>query len=329
MKSLLLRLLALVSIVAIGLHYGPLAALGYALVAGSALAHISCPAYLLGANTFSSALVIDVARKTGITVLQNKLSALTAFSTDFAADEVAPRKTIQVPKVVSGSTAVKNPATYEGGGGVIDHIAVTPDEYSVPFGISSNELNQGFRLEQLFEINLQVLANSIMDVATAPLTAANFGAAAVTVAQGDFGTDDFKTLYAVSKNYNRKNIVLDGGYLAQVIPTDRLKFALTEAGAYGFDSMAMNNRWNGAEANVVGFVADPQAVGLASGLAQIHPAVASLMLVNEVITVPGVNIAVRFNVWGSTNTRAINASYGLMFGAAVGDTSALKLVKSA
>ncbi len=278
------------------------------------------------ANTFDAALVTDVARLKGIMVLQNKLAALGLISTDFSLDPIAPKKTIQVPKVLSGSTAQTNAANFESGDSNIDNIAVVPDQLSVSFHITNAQLQQGFRLESLFEINLQVLANKIMDVTTAPLTVANFGTAAVTAAAEDFGTDDLKTLYALAKNYNQKGLVLDGSYLAQFIPTDKLHFALGEQGAYGFDKIAPNNRWTGADANVVGAVIDPQAIGAGSGLSIIDPALANLMMIRETIIIPGINLPVQFCVWASMATRAIWGSYDVMYGAALGDASAAELI---
>jgi len=40
-------------------------------------------------------------------------------------------------------------------------------------------------------------------------------------------------------------------------------------------------------------------------------------------------LSVRFSTWGSTSTRAAWASFNVMFGAAAGDATRLKIIKSA
>ena len=282
------------------------------------------------ANSFSAALVTDVIEDTALTVLQNKLASLKSFSSDFSTDEIKPKATIQVPLITAGAAATVDPTNYESGDTAIGNVPVVPHEISVSFGITNAQLNQGFRLKQIANIQLIMLANAVMDAAMTPITVANYGAAVVAgVSAANFGPDDLSVLFAAAKNFNTKNLVLDGSYLAQFIPTDKLKFKLGEDGAFGFDLIAENNRFTAADAKVQGFVADPQALAVASGLSIIDDAVAKNMLVNEVITLDALGgLAVRFNVWGSLSTRNVWGSFGLMFGAAKGDGSALKLITS-
>ena len=282
------------------------------------------------ANNFSAALVTDVARETGIMVLQARLAALKAFSKDFSADELAPLKRVQVPLVTAGATALIDPTNFESGDSVMTNIPVAVHEISVPFNISNTQYNQGFRLKSLYQINLAVLANAIIDAAMTPITVANYGAPTVAaVPASNFGTEDLTLLFSAAKNFNTKNLVLDGSYLAQFIPTDKFKFALGESGAFGFDMITENNRWNGAGPNVQGFVADPQALALASGLPIMDPEGAKEMIIDEVIDLPELGMSIKFNVWFSRQTRTLWGSYGVMFGASQGDTTALKLITSA
>src|SRR6185436_12182669 len=106
-------------------------------------------------------------------------------------------------------------------------------------------------------------------------------------------------LWGQAKNFNQRNLVLDGSYLAQFIPTDKFKFLLGDAGAYGFDMIGMNNRWSGGsmEANLQGFVADPQAIGVAAGMALVDPTVERLMTNREIITIPDLGISVQYCQW--------------------------------
>jgi hypothetical protein len=277
------------------------------------------------ANTLSSDLVVDVARDRVLTVLGTKLAFLNAYSTDFTTDEIAPKKTVQVPKATAGATAQTDPSNYESGDSTLAAIAVTPSELSVSFHVTSAQLQQGFRLNQVFDINLRQLAHAVADVALAPVT----GSAALTVAAADFGTDDLVTLYAAGKNLDMKHLVLDGSYIARILPTDKNSFALGENGAYGFDRIVENNRWTGAQANVTGFLCDPQAIAVAAGLPVLDPTVAAKMETNEIITIPQLGLSVRFSTWASVGSRAAWASFNVMFGAASGDSTRLKIIKSA
>lgn len=277
------------------------------------------------ANTLASDLVVDVARDRVLTVLGSKLAFLGAYSTDFSADTVAPKSVIQVAKATAGATAQTDPSNYESGDTTLTNIAVTPSELSVSFHITSAQLQQGFRLQKLLDINLRQLAYKIADTALAPVT----GAAALTVAAADFGTDDLVTLYAAGKDLDQKHLVIDGSYIARILPTDRNSFALGESGAYGFDRILENNRWTGAQANVVGFLADTNAIAAASGLPSMDDGVAADMQSNNVLTIDNLGISVRFSTWISRATRAAWGSFNVMFGAASGDSNRLKIIKSA
>ena len=280
------------------------------------------------ANSFSAALVTDVVEDTAVTVLQNKLASLKAFSRDFSTDVVKPKATIQVPLVTAGAVAIVDPANYESGDTTIGNVPVMPHRIAVPFGITADQLQQGFRLKNLVQIQLVILANAIMDATMTPVTAANYGAATVAgVAAANFGPDDLAVLFGAAKNFNSKNLVLDGSYLAQFIPTDKLKFKLGEDGAFGFDLIAENNRFTAADAKVQGFVADPQALAIGSGLPVLDDAVAKHMVINEIITLDALGgLSVQFTVWGSPSTRNVWGCFELMYGAAKGDPSALKLI---
>lgn len=282
-------------------------------------------------NSFDPSLITDVLRDTAITVLQSRLAPLNAFSTDFSADEIAPRKTVQVPIATSGSTTLVNPSSFESGDSALDNVAVTVNQYAQPFHVSNNELQQGHRLERLAKINLHQLANRIIDVALAPVTEANFGAAVVDVNSADqFSPAELKTLWASLKDGDVRNVVLDGSLYAQFLPTNLESFNVAasgrNAGMYGFDGFFYNNRFSGAGVSILGFACSPQAIAVASGLPASSP-VDAAMLAQDVITIPDLGLSVQYNLWTSSATRSLWASYDVMFGAAKGDGSALKIVK--
>ena len=281
------------------------------------------------ANTISSSLTPAIVRDRTITILQSKLAFLKSFSSDFSTDEMAPNKVVNVAKATVAATGQTGATNFESGDTTLSVIAVTPAQLSVSFHLTSAQLNNGIKLAQLFDINLRALANMIIDAATAPMTDANSGTV-TTVTAANFGTDDLTTLWGLAKNFNQRNLILDGAYLANFIPTDRFKFVLGEQGAYGFDGIYMNNRWSGsAIANLQGLVADPQAYGIASGMALVDPTVAQGMTEREVITIPDLGLSVQYCQWPSLSGRTVWASFDLMFGAAAGDITASHLIVSA
>lgn len=280
------------------------------------------------ANTLDADLVVDVARETAVTVLQSRLAMLNAFSRDFGIETMAPRRTVRVPKATGGATAQTNATNFESGDSTLSEIVVSVDQYTVSFHLTNTQLQQGYRLAHLFEINLHVLANKIIDTALTPVTTANYGAATVTSTAANFDTDDLKTLWGAAKDFNQRNLVIDGTYYAQFLPINRESFNPGQ-GAYGFDRFDMNNRWTGAGTNVVGFVADPQALGLAAGLPLTTDDVRNAMVGIDVITLPDLGLSVQMHRWVSLASRTPWISFDCMFGAGAGDTSALKIITSA
>ena len=280
------------------------------------------------ANTLSASLVPDVIREAVITTGKQKLAMLNGYSTDFGADELAPRKTVQVSKATAGSTTLTNPTNFESGDSTLGNIAVTVNQLSQPFHLTNNELQSGHKLERLVEINVSAFMKSIVDVALTPVTVANFGAKAFTGAASTFDIDDLKTLWGAGKDFDEKHIVLDGDYFAQFLPANKDSFAW-EDGAYGYDGFYLNNRWDGADANITGFVCDRSAIAVASGLPSVTPAVAGQMYDQQVITLEGLGLQVQMNHWASSSTRQEWISLDVMFGANAGDTDKLKLIASA
>lgn len=283
------------------------------------------------ANTFDSALVTDSLRDVAITVLQSRLAPLNAFSQDFSADPLKPRATVQVPIATAGGTTQTNASNFESGDSTLDNVAVSVSQYSNSFHLTNDQINGGHRLEKIAKINLHQLANKIIDVALTPVTAANFGAATIDVdTAGDVTAASLKTLWAAIKDGDSRNLIVDGSIYAQFLPANLDSFQLAaggkNVGMYGFDFFSYNNRWDGAEATVKGFACSPQAIAVASGLPA-NDIAGSDMLAVENIEIPDLGLTVQMNMWVSRATRAVWASYDVMFGAAKGDPNALKLIK--
>jgi len=282
------------------------------------------------ANTFDSALVVDVLRDQAITTLQSRLAPLNSFSQDFSADQLAPRKTVQVPIATAGSTTLTNPADFESGDSTLGNVEVAVNQYSQPFHLTNDQINSGHRIENIAKINARALANKVIDVALAPVTTANFGSAVVDVdAASDVGASELKTLWAALKDGDTRNVVLDGAIYAQFLPSNLDGFTLDTngrtSGIHGFDGFYYNNRWSGAGATINGFACTPQAIAVASGVPTASPADAD-MVEQENIAIDDLGLTVQANMWISRSSRALWCSYDVMFGAAEGDTSALKLL---
>jgi hypothetical protein len=160
------------------------------------------------------------------------------------------------------------------------------------------------------------------------LLVANYGATtAIGVASGFDAINDLPPIFALAKNYGSKNLILDGGHLAFLLPTDKFKFTLGEDGAYGFDLIAEQNRWTGAVANTVGFICDPNAIAVCSGLPIDLPSQEFLEL--NTVTVEQLGLTVQLCHWFSRAGREHWMSYDVMFGAAAGDTTAAEVLVTA
>lgn len=284
------------------------------------------------ANSLSSSLVLDTLAEATLTTLGQRLAPLRAFSTDFSTDMMNQNAYVQVRKANAAGSVQTNPTSFETGDTNVTNVAVQVKHYSKSYNLSSQELNQGFRLEQLAAINAQVLANKIIDIALAPITATNFPTN-VTVAQASFSATNAKTLWGAVAKSSMRHLILDGTAFAQLLPTDTLGFGIQNSsyrpGSYGFDAVILNTRWDGAGTNIYGFAVGPEAVAAASGLPMIDPGVASLLAGSRTITLPDLGLSVQLNTWGSLSTRSAWASLDVMFGAALGDNTAGAHVKTA
>lgn len=280
------------------------------------------------ANTYDADLVVDRLADQAILVLQNKLAPLGAFSTDFGTDTMRPRATVQVEKSGTAATGQTNPTNYESGDTTNTNVPVTVSELSQSFHVSSQELMQGHKLETKAANNLHALADDIWDVCVALLDESVFTNTVVVAAEASIDADDLQTGWGSIAKSPQKHVILNGTAFAQFLPTNRESF-VPGAGAYGFDGFHLATKWDAAQdANTRGFFAGPNAIACASGLPEISGPVQNQVEDVRVITIPDLNISVQMVLWGSAATRATWVSYGVMFGAAVGDVSALTLYQT-
>jgi ATP-dependent protease ClpP protease subunit len=279
------------------------------------------------ANTMASGLVTDYLQDALVVVASNKLAPMAAFSRSFGVDPIKPRATVQVPKATSGSTVQTNPSNFESGDGQVDAISVTVNQKSVSFHVTNTELQQGYALAQLAEKNAHQLADAISDVWTPLLDATTYSSAITIGTAANFDTADLPQIYAAAKNYNRKNLILDGGHLAYLLPQDKDYFRIGEAGAYGFDGIWEQNRWTTAQTNTVGFICSPDAIAIAAGI-PLNTVTTSTRRMG-VTTMENLGLSVATCEWDSDSTREQWASYDIMIGAADGDTTQANVLISA
>lgn len=271
------------------------------------------------ANTMAAGLVTDYLQNALVVVATNKLAPMGAFSRSFGVDPIKPRATVQVPKATSGSTVQTNPTNFESGDGQVDAIEVTVNQKSVSFHVTNTELQQGYALAQLAEKNAHVLADAISDVWTPLLDDTTYASAITIGTAANFDTADLPQIYAEAKDYNRKNLILDGGHLAYLLPQDKDKFRIGESGAYGFDGIWEQNRWTTAQTNTAGFICSPDAIAIAAGL-PLNTVTTSTRRMG-VVTLDQLGLSVATCEWDSDATREQWASYDIMIGAADGDTT--------
>jgi hypothetical protein len=298
-----------------------------------------------GANTLASALVTDYLADGLIVIAANKLAPLALFSRKFNTAPLSPRDTVQVPKATAGATSQTNASNWETGDSTLTNVAVTVNQISQSFHLTNDQLNKGFELAQLAAINADVFANAISDIWTALDIVGNFGTAQIIGLSSAFDPADLPAIFTTAKNFRVRNLLLDGAYIGQLFPGVVANFqagiGLAQQqsrtvfpGLFGFDNIAMQNRWTGATANSVGFVASPDAIAVAAGLPIAQPPGEFISLTSVNVDGAGSNsvslgLVVQLAVWYARASRTVWASYDVMFGAAPGDTTQGKGLVSA
>lgn len=279
-------------------------------------------------NTLSSSILLDDLSEMVITTLGNRLAPLNAFSKDFSTAGMAQNTSVQVKKFTTASAAQTNPTNFETGDTTGTNVNVLIKHYNKGFNLTSLELNSRYKLEQLAGINLQILSNAVAAVAFAPVTAANFAAGNVTIAQASFSATNAKTLWGYAAKSQQRYLVLDAVAYSNLLPSDKNSF-IPGTGAYGYDGIYLNTLTTGMGTNIYGFACGPEAIAVASGIPLIEDSVAAMLAGQRVVTIDGLGLSVQINTWGSLSTRSAWASFDVMFGAALGDNTAAAHVKSA
>ena len=291
------------------------------------------------ANNLTSSLILDTIGKRSVTYLGNILAPFSAFSTDFSTESFTQGQNVRIPVATVGATVQTNPTNWESGDSNISNVNVLVSQYSVSFQLTPRELNNGFRLDQLVDINLQNFGNKLIDVAFTPFTTTNFSN--ITVAQSSLVGANLATAWAAIAKVPVKNLILDGTAYSKLLPTSLTTEIGPRPGLAGFDGIYLNTRWTGAGTNIYGFAGGAGAVAMVSGLPEtnsdgmdgLEQSVVSIQLGGRGSLGQGPSgpvLPVLTSTWLSMATRTRWVSFDVMLGAsATGDTAAGYVFKSA
>ena len=291
------------------------------------------------ANNLTSSLILDTIGKRSLTYLGNILAPFNAFSTDFSTESFTQGQNVRIPVATVGATVQTNPTNWESGDSNISNVNVLVSQYSVSFQLTPRELNNGFRLDQLVDINLQNFGNKLIDVAFTPFTTTNFSN--ITVAQSSLVGANLATAWAAIAKVPVKNLILDGTAYSKLLPTSLTTEIGPRPGLAGYDGIYLNTRWTGAGTNIYGFAGGSGAVAMVSGLPEtnsdgmdgLEQSVVSIQLGGRGSLGQGPSgpvLPVLTSTWLSMATRTRWVSFDVMLGAsATGDTAAGYLFKSA
>jgi hypothetical protein len=291
------------------------------------------------ANNLTSSLILDTIGKRSLTYLGNILAPFNAFSTDFSTESYTQGQNVRIPVATVGATVQTNPTNWESGDSNISNVNVLVSQYSVSFQLTPRELNNGFRLDQLVDINLQNFGNKLIDVAFTPFTTTNFSN--ITVAQSSLVGANLQTAWAGIAKVPVKNLILDGTAYSKLLPTSLTTEIGPRPGLAGFDGIYLNTRWTGAGTNIYGFAGGAGAVAMVSGLPEtnsdgmdgLEQSVVSIQLGGRGSLGQGPSgpvLPVLTSTWLSMATRTRWVSFDVMLGAsATGDTAAGYVFKSA
>ena len=284
------------------------------------------------ANTIDTNLISEVLSQTALTVIGQKLTGLSALSTDFSDGATDARSTVKVP-LASATGVEENPTNYEQTNSTLVNVPVTLNILSRPFEIDNQSMNKGLRLEGLAKANMNAIAEEVLKRALAVFTTANgFSDSAVQpVNASDFDAADAKQVWGEIKS-GPKGLILDSAYFANLLPTDLRSFVPQDnKRGYGFDVLddVSGEAFSGGDATTVGIGVNPAAAAVATRIPVIPPAIAAQMASYTVQTHPELGISFGVGLWASAASRALWGSFDIAFGIAAGDTDAAVLIKHA
>jgi hypothetical protein len=285
---------------------------------------------VFASNTYSGTLVTSYLMDGSISDLQNVWAMLNAYSLASFCDPFKPLATGEM-KHVTGSEPVQSgtsaPATFEPAtGSTIGPISLTMNWINQPMRVGPGDLNNGLRIDDLRVKALASFSDQLTQLATAPITAADFTATPLIQTPAAFGLSDSATLQAQLQKANKKNLILAGPYMARIANQpgffQKTGQGLQDSGGYkpfGWDGIYLASNWTSAGNNIQGFACHPQAIVRATGL-PLNPPTNTMTSVS--FTLPGCDVAIQMNSWFSLATRTFFVSWDVIAGFAAADLTA-------
>lgn len=277
------------------------------------------------ANTITSNLIPAILNDSLITIaVDSVLAPFNTFTRSFTPVPMASKRTQVLPVFSSGSTVLTNASDFEAGNSTVTNVTISTAQYTKPFQVDNNDVQNGFSLRLLAEGCAREFALSLHNQATTLMTVANFGATSITVGAGTTWTSaslqsKLAPVLVAAKNYDQRILLLDGSHLMYLLPTDRNSFAIGELGGWGFDKILQNNDWTGAATNACGFVTNGRAIYAVSGVPEVV-APGDFFSISSQTLRNGMTVATY--QWFSRKTRTMWASYDIVLGLTVADSSA-------
>lgn len=289
---------------------------------------------VFGANTYSGTLVTSFLMEGSLTDLQNVWAMLAAFTVAYNTDPYKPLAVGVLKHITGGEATLTDPTNWEqADGSTVAPISVTPHWYSQVMRVGPTDLNNGLRMEDLRVKNLSLFSDKVVQVATAPIAAANFSILTPEiVSSAAFNWSNSSNMRAQLKKSPIKNLILDGDYLARLENVPSF-FQNTGIGngprqTFGWNGIYEGTNWTGAGANIRGIGCHPQALIKAMGLPLNPPNIPGGIFQTTTFEVPGPNVAVALSMWFSTASRTMFTSWDIIAGFAAGDQSSAVLLAS-
>lgn len=283
-------------------------------------------------GTDSSTLLGTMLEQNTITVLQTMLGPLSAFVTEVSNDPMVPLKPTIIRVTTAGGTAQTNATSFEDTTNFVGTVVaktVTPNRYTAGGYLTTTEYNSGNQMAQWSEIKAQEIGEAILGVVNALIVTGTFTTDVQTIASAAFAWSDLNNIWGSLAKARVKNAILASTYVAKLLPTTKESLNALEGTPSGWNGMYVNDYWTGATANTQGFFCHPQAIGAVLGVPATPPTAAQAGLGQSTISIPGLGAVVQVNNWFNPATRSDWFTLDTVFGAAVVDATAGRILKSA
>lgn len=282
------------------------------------------------ANNIDASLINTILSQAAITKLAGKYAVLGAFTADYS-DELRDvrSRSILVPYVSGGSAVQVNPTDFQVGDTDVMSRNVLLNHISKTAYLNPYDIQNGRRLEWLAQQSINTVATELEKRVFQLITEANFGAAVATYPTGSMAVSSVQTLWGALPG-SVKNFCAAASEFKNFVESDLFKFKVSTGSqaAFGYDSFDWSNvGFTNAGAGITSFAAAPQAIVCAAALPAYTDAV-NRLLDQTSFTIPDLGISIQSNIWADSQSRNTYHSFDVLFGCALGDTTAMKLGKS-